>query len=58
MISKKYLSILLLGLTIVLIAVPRIFASSGEQCIYHSEAYEGLEMTSLSRELKNYRVDW
>ena len=52
MISKKYLSILLLGLTLVLITVPRIFASSGEQCIYHSEAYEGLEMTSLSRELK------
>ena len=52
MISKKYLSIILLCLTIVLITVPRIFASSEEQCIYHSEAYEGLEMTSLSRELK------
>ena len=53
MISKKYLSILLLCLTIIFIIVPRIFASSpDEQCIYHSEAYEGLEMTTLSRELK------
>ena len=52
MISKKDLSILLLCLTIVFITVPRIFASPDEQCIYHSEAYEGLEMTRLSRELK------
>ena len=52
MISKKYLSILLLSLTIVLVTVSRIFASPDEQCIYHSEAYTGLEMTRLSRELK------
>ncbi|MGK7934249.1 MAG: hypothetical protein AB4206_00335 [Xenococcaceae cyanobacterium] len=52
MISKKYLSILLICLTIVLITVPKIFASPEEQCIYHTEAYEGLEMNRLSRELK------
>ena len=52
MISKKYLSILLICLTLVFIIVPRIFASPDEQCIYHSEAYEGLEMPRLSRELK------
>ena len=52
MTSKKYLSILLLCLAIVLVTVPRIFAAPGEPCIYHSEAYEGLELTQLSKELK------
>lgn len=52
MTSKKYLSILLLCLAIVLVTVPRIFAAPNEPCIYHSEAYEGLELTQLSRELK------
>ena len=52
MISKKYLSILLVCLAIVLVLVPRIFAVPDEPCIYHSEAYEGLELTRLSQELR------
>lgn len=52
MISKKYLSILFLSLIIVLLIVPRIFASAGEQCTYNSQAYEGLESTKLAQELK------
>ena len=57
MISTKRLNILFLCLTIVVVIIvliiPRSFATPAEQCIYHAENYEGLELTQLSQELKS-----
>ena len=52
MISRKYIYILFLCLTIVLVSFVRVNSSADELCTYHPEAYQGLELNQLSRELK------
>lgn len=53
MISKKYLNILLVFVSIFLVTTWSLVTSADEPCTYHAEAYEGLEVSQLSRELKS-----
>lgn len=53
MISKKYLNILLVFVSIFLITTWSMVTSADEPCSYHAEAYEGLEVTQLSQELES-----
>ena len=49
--GKKYLYALLLISAIALVTFPRINNVANENCVYHPEAYQGLEIAQLSREL-------
>ena len=49
--GKKYLYPLLLLVAIALVTLPRINNVANESCVYHQEAYQGLEIPKLSREL-------
>ncbi len=51
MISKKYLNLVLVVASLLLIMTLNIFSAADESCRYHAEAYEGLELTKLSQEL-------
>ena len=48
---KKNIYLLLICLSLVLVTVPKVFSSTADSCTYHPEAYEGLEIDSLSQEL-------
>ena len=48
---KKYLYALLICLTILTIAIPKVLSSTDNTCSYHPEAYQGLELAKLSQEL-------
>ncbi|MEL6495354.1 MAG: hypothetical protein AAFQ41_09560 [Cyanobacteria bacterium J06623_7] len=50
--TKKYLYALLIGLSLILATVPKALSSDGNACVYHPEAYQGLEIDSLARELE------
>jgi len=50
--TKKYLYALLICLSAILVITPRI-VHSNQSCIYHPEAYQGLELNSLAQELGN-----
>lgn len=49
--TRKYLYALLICCSLILVTVPRVLSSSAETCAYHPEAYQGLEMANLSKEL-------
>ena len=49
--SKKFLSILLVALTVFTVIIPRVLSSTTDICSYHSAAYQGLEIEQLSQEL-------
>ena len=49
--SRKYLYAVLICLSLVFASIPKIVQSNSEPCIYHPEAYQGLEMTKLNQEL-------
>lgn len=51
--TKKYLYALLICLTILAVISPRILKSNESICSYHPEAYQGLELKTLSKELSN-----
>ena len=51
--SKKYLYALLICLSSILVIVPRIAYSNSQSCVYHSEAYQGLEINNLAQELNS-----
>ena len=53
MISKKYLNIFFLCVTIILVIVIQVYSSADELCGYHPEAYQELELPKLSQELEN-----
>jgi len=53
MILKKYLNIFLIFFSIFLITTWSVVSSADEPCSYHGEAYEGLELSQLSQELKS-----
>lgn len=48
---KKSLYALLICLTILTIAIPKVLSSTDNTCSYHPEAYQGLELAKLSQEL-------
>lgn len=50
---KKYLYPLLICLSLVAVIVPKVVNSSLDSCVYHPEAYQGLEMSLLTQELNN-----
>jgi hypothetical protein len=49
---KKYLY-LVICLIVAISVVPRVLKATNSLCIYHPEAYQGLELTQLSQELEN-----
>jgi hypothetical protein len=49
--TKKYLYALLICFSLIAIIVPKVFSSTSNICSYNSEAYQGLDITSLSQEL-------
>ena len=51
--SKKYLYALLICLSLIGVIVPKVGNSSSDTCVYHPQAYQGLEMSKLSQELNN-----
>ncbi|GAB4546644.1 MAG: hypothetical protein Tsb0014_41240 [Pleurocapsa sp.] len=56
--TKKFLYALLIALTPIIIIISPVFSStslgqSDRVCAYHSEAYQGLELTQLSEELSS-----
>ena len=51
--AKKYLYALLICLSILAVISPRMLNSNEPICSYHPEAYQGLELTTLSEELSN-----
>jgi len=48
--NKKYLYALLICLSLVVVVTPRV-AYSNSQCEYHPEAYQGLQIEQLTKEL-------
>ncbi|MEL6578989.1 MAG: hypothetical protein AAFQ14_04505 [Cyanobacteria bacterium J06621_12] len=48
---KKYLYLLLICLSLILVTVPKVLSSTSDSCTYHPEAYQGLEIANLSQEL-------
>lgn len=51
--SKKYLYALLICLSLIGVIVPKVGNSSPNTCVYHPQAYQGLEISKLSKELNN-----
>ena len=49
--NRKYLYALLICFSLIFATVPRVLSSDANSCIYHPEAYRGLEIPNLSEEL-------
>lgn len=49
--TKKYLYALLLCFSLILAIIPQVTNATSDACVYHPEAYQGLEIDRLSNEL-------
>ena len=49
--TKKYLYALLICFSLIAVIVPKVLSSTSDICSYNPAAYEGLDITSLSKEL-------
>lgn len=49
--TKKYLSAWLICISLIMVIVPKVLSSAPDNCTYHQEAYQGLEIANLTQEL-------
>ena len=51
--ARKYLYALLICFSLIAVIVPKVLVAAPDSCTYHPEAYEGLSIANLSKELTN-----
>ena len=49
--TKKYLYALLICVALIVAIAPKVWSANPNTCVYHPEAYQGLSIESLSKEL-------